>query len=151
MRKDSTQSHGGKKKHNETTEQARAASAISFVDLATANRQGDNDFSSDALVGDKLLHDDPTYAAIREQFPKIPISEVRNPVITFKIANFASMSPDQRRLIIDELHALKIRSTQVAVDVSKCAHMIDHVLAMGDMQASSGNEFRQKVKERMFN
>ena len=99
-------------------------------------------------MNEALLHDDPSCATVRGNFPDIPIREVRDPVITDGLPTFASMTLEQKRVIIDELQASIIKSTEVAIDVNRCAHMMGHLLAMGDAQVSTGNEFRPKGQGR---
>lgn len=101
------------------------------------------------MVGDSLLYDDPTGDAIVEQFPKVAISEVRDLAITPGMVYFASMPPDQQRLVLDEIHSSEVKSDPVGIDVRQCAHIIDYILKLGDLQATSGNVLRQKIKKHM--
>ena len=59
------------------------------------------------------------------------------------------MTPQQKKIIIDELHASTLRTTSAAIEVNRCAHAMKRILAKGDAQVTTGKDFRQKVKDEL--
>lgn len=130
--------------YQKAIQKARKTSHVDLADCVSADLLR-NDMEEDGIIGASMLHDESTRELVRHNARDIAITETRGPMFTDGLPTFENMTPQEKKILLDELHARKDVTKSTAVEVNMCAHIMKRVLEKGDAQVTSGADIRSKI------